>query len=133
MPLTGDAKREYQRKWVAQRRAEFFTGKVCVHCGSDEELRLDHIDPAQKIDHKVWSWSALRREAEIAKCQVLCEPCHKIKTYADCYVEPEHGTHSRYVIYRCRCEACRAGHARHNREWRRKRRGVEQLGSSPSS
>ncbi|MEM1416560.1 MAG: HNH endonuclease [Myxococcota bacterium] len=65
---------------MADRRARFFAGKSCVKCGSVERLELDHIDPAQKVTHSIWSWSQARREAEIAKCQVLCRRCHKRKT-----------------------------------------------------
>ena len=31
---------------------------------------------AYKKDHKIWSWSKQRREAEIKKCVVLCRKCH---------------------------------------------------------
>lgn len=68
------------RLWIAQRRADWFAGKSCLRCGTD--LQLDHIDSEQKVDHRIWSWSAERREVELAKCQVLCEPCHKWKTEA---------------------------------------------------
>ncbi|MEO0322971.1 MAG: hypothetical protein AAF447_08435 [Myxococcota bacterium] len=65
---------------MAKRRAAFFAGKACVTCGATERLELDHIDPAQKVHHCVWSWSEKRRAAEVAKCQVLCRRCHKRKT-----------------------------------------------------
>jgi hypothetical protein len=26
--------------------------------------------------HNIWNWSDVRREIELAKCQVLCRPCH---------------------------------------------------------
>lgn len=80
MPLTGDAKRDYQRKWIAKRRADFMEDKSCEHCGATENLELDHIDQTTKISHSIWSWSEPRRLAEIAKCQILCNDCHKIKT-----------------------------------------------------
>ncbi len=80
--------RTWQREWMARRRAEWFAGKACAHCGSIEDLQLDHIDAKDKVAHSVWSWSQVRREAELAKCQVLCEPCHKAKT-------KENGEHAR--------------------------------------
>jgi hypothetical protein len=80
MGYTGEAKREYQRKWIADRRAAYFVDKVCANCGSTKRLELDHIDPAIKISSRIWSWSAERREAEISKCQVLCYECHWEKT-----------------------------------------------------
>jgi 5-methylcytosine-specific restriction endonuclease McrA len=71
---------EYQRQWLAERRAEWFNGKCCVLCSSTEGLELDHLDPTKKISHRIWSWSAQRREAELAKCRILCRQCHKDKS-----------------------------------------------------
>jgi len=72
--------REYQRKWVAKRKADWYKDKFCVHCGSVERLELDHIDPKQKISHSIWSWTQEKRDADTAKCQVLCHDCHVKKT-----------------------------------------------------
>lgn len=77
-----EAQKEYQRKWLAKRRAEYLKNKVCVWCGTGSNLELDHINRDTKINHRVWSWSAERREAELAKCQVLCKNCHDDKSYA---------------------------------------------------
>lgn len=75
-----DKQREYQRKWIAKRRADYFRDKVCARCGSEDDLQLDHIDPTTKVSHSIWSWSDKKRLAELAKCQVLCYICHKDKT-----------------------------------------------------
>ena len=81
MPYKDAAKqREYQRLYVARRRAEFFTDKHCAECGGTKMLEIDHVDASEKVSHKVWSWSASRRQAEQAKCQVLCADCHQDKT-----------------------------------------------------
>lgn len=87
---TRESQREYQRKWLAQRKADFYKDKSCVQilsngsiCGSIEGLELDHIDPSTKISHNIWSWREERRLAEIAKCQVLCHSCHKTKSAAE--------------------------------------------------
>lgn len=80
VPLTGDRKRAYQREWVAKRRAEYFADKCCARCSSTENMELDHIDPRQKVSNSIWSWSAERRNIELAKCQILCRPCHVKKT-----------------------------------------------------
>lgn len=82
-----DQQREYMRQWIAARRAAYFSGKSCAKCGSTEKLELGHVDPTQKVDHKIWSWRVSRREAELAKCQVLCADCHTEKTVAN----EEHG------------------------------------------
>ncbi len=75
--------RDYQREWIAKRRASYFEGKVCALCASPHPTVLDHIDPFQKVSHRIWSWSQERREAELAKCQPLCVDCHKEKTNHD--------------------------------------------------
>lgn len=72
--------REYVRQWVASRRAAWFADKVCVDCGTEENLQLDHVDPSQKVSHSIWSWSQVRRDVETAKCEVRCQPCHVVKT-----------------------------------------------------
>lgn len=111
MPYSNAQKRKYQREWCAKNRAAYMDGKTCAHCGSPGPLEVDHIDPALKISHSIWSWSVARRTAELAKCQTLCVPCHKAKTKAQRPV-PEHGTISRYgSIYKCRCELCRRANA----------------------
>lgn len=89
MPMkTKELQREYQRKWIAQRRANFFADKYCVWvlpdeslCGSQEKLELDHIDASNKINNSIWSWSEERRSKEIEKCQVLCHTHHLEKTH----------------------------------------------------
>ena len=79
-----DQQREYQRRWMARRREEWFSQQSgCVRCGSQDDLHIDHIDPSTKISHCVWSWSERRRLEELAKCQVLCRICHEEKTAAE--------------------------------------------------
>lgn len=65
------------------RRAAFFAGKACARCGGVHQLELDHVERASKVHHAIWSWSQERREAELAKCQVLCRACHREKTRAE--------------------------------------------------
>lgn len=72
--------REYMRTWVAARRAAYMADKACVRCGGTDSLELDHIDRATKIHHAIWSWAEPRRNAELAKCQVLCRSCHQVKS-----------------------------------------------------
>jgi 5-methylcytosine-specific restriction endonuclease McrA len=97
---------ELQRR----RRAEWFRENgPCVGCGSDEDLQVDHRDRAQKVSSNFWTWSAERRAAELAKCQVLCEPCHKEKTRLELSTA-EHGTAAMYKRG-CSCVACRTYNA----------------------
>jgi len=95
MPLTGEAKKAYQREWIRKRRETFFQGKVCVKCGSDENLELDHIDPDTKELQPAALWSMSdqnpKKIAEIAKCQILCEQCHLIKSGTEALHGSRHG------------------------------------------
>lgn len=81
-----EAKRAYQRKWYAERRANWLLlNGPCVVCFSWDGLEIDHIDPSSKVSHKVFSWAEARRNEELAKCQILCRGCHLEKTYRDWY------------------------------------------------
>ena len=81
MPYADPARRrEYQKDWIAKRRSAWFEGKTCEICGSAYGLELDHRDAASKVDHRIWSWSAARRETELAKCRPLCHECHAAKS-----------------------------------------------------
>lgn len=123
MPIADpEARRKYHREWMARRRAEFFSGRQCVKCGSTEQLELDHIEPATKTHHAIWSWSTARREAEIAKCQVLCSGCHKAKTFsvdlpAIRGYDPDAHNRSRYRKG-CRCPTCSESQASYCRQYR---------------
>lgn len=118
MPLFGDLKRSYQRAWLADRRAHYLKGAVCARCGSCSNLELDHIDPARKVSHRIWSWSKARIEAELEKCQWLCFSCHRAKTVEDFGLRPgQHGTPDTYRRG-CRCGGCRNAYAQHRRAWK---------------
>jgi 5-methylcytosine-specific restriction endonuclease McrA len=95
--------RDYQNAWCRARRASFFEGKSCVQCGSTE--------PKDRL------------KAELAKCQVLCRPCHQAKTARDLGYA-EHG----WWRYRkgCRCDICRAANAQHARTVRANKKAREQ-------
>lgn len=113
------------REWMRARRNAFFEGKFCVHCGGTENLELDHVDRSTKNDHKIWSWSQVRREAELAKCQVLCRTCHYAKTSQENIGPREHGTMNMHRKGKCRCTLCRAVSAAYTRDLRKRNR--EQL------
>lgn len=112
-----EKQREYQRAWVAERRRHFFADKSCAVCGSSDRMELDHIDPALKISHRIWSWSPARRAAEVEKCQVLCHAHHLEKTLS-VYPAREHGTVVMYENGGCRCAECRAASASRRRAYR---------------
>lgn len=112
-----------QKRWqlndMRQRRQKWLDANgPCRSCGSTDRLEVDHIDPKLKAfrnAHSCWSWTPLRREAELAKCQVLCHECHKQKTIEQFKKPVPHGTHSGYSHHGCRCEACRNATAAYNR------------------
>lgn len=106
-----DAQRAYQAHWLAQRRADWIAENgPCQGCGTWEDLQVDHRDRTEKVSHRVWSWSAARRLAELAKCQVLCAPCHWAKTVGE--VHPHAFEHGRGLYRRgCRCIVCRVAYA----------------------
>lgn len=114
-----EAQRDYQRRWVAERRALFFSEKACEWCGSPDELELHHRDVTRKENHRIWSWGEARRLAEIAKCIVLCATCHRRAHSEARRVEAElrhvHGTRQRYELG-CRCGDCREAKRTYNRE-----------------
>lgn len=79
-----EQKRRYQREWLIKRREAWLEKNgPCARCGSWKELQLDHKDSGKKVSHKIWSWNEKRRTAELAKCQVLCSGCHRLKTEAN--------------------------------------------------
>lgn len=90
---------------MKKRRATFFLNKSCIRCGSTSNLELDHINPKEKVSHRIWSWTKVKQDVELAKCQVLCITCHKNKTKIDMAKPLTHGS----VGYRrgCRCSICR--------------------------
>lgn len=111
-----EKQRAYQRDWLARRRARYRDGQTCANCGTTENLELHHRDKGTKVDHKIWSWAIPRLEAELAKCEWLCGPCHwelhSAERRAIC------GTQARYNRPGCRCGRCRAAHAEYAKAWR---------------
>lgn len=83
---------EQQQTYLVNRRlkAKLYLGGLCVSCNMSNNLEFDHIDPNNKsfeISHAIakhMAWDKL--VAELSKCQLLCKPCHIIKTGLDlCY------------------------------------------------
>lgn len=119
MPFKDRARqRAYQREWWARRRAEFFRDKACALCGATDDLVLHHRDPAQKVSHRIWSWARERLQAELAKCDVLCDDCHRehhaVETRLPC------GT-ARAYRRGCRCANCRAAQTARARDYRQRK------------
>lgn len=109
MPYKDPSKQSaYQSRRLKQRRLDWISQHgPCANCGGSERLEVDHINPEEKVSHRVWSWSAEKRAEELAKCQVLCHDCHKAKTFAQTTPHTAHGRVWMYQKYGCRCEECR--------------------------
>lgn len=100
--------RNYQRNWVAKRRAKFFEDKLCLKCGGQYKLELHHRNRNEKVTHKIWSWSKERQLVEIAKCDILCDSCHQLQTNKQFnFKNYKHGTNTCYTEMPCRCQLCR--------------------------
>lgn len=109
MPYKSKEKQNsYQNEWMKRKRESFLNGKVCKECGSISNLQVDHIDPNEKISHRIWSWSDDRIAKELEKCQILCETCHTIKSSVESsgHKPYKHGTRKMYERHGCRCAEC---------------------------
>jgi hypothetical protein len=91
------AKRRNIRIYDENRKllCEYLSTHPCVDCGCDDVrvLEFDHVrglktDEVTRILSTRASWSTI--EAEIAKCEVRCANCHRLKTY-------ERGCHWRFT------------------------------------
>lgn len=110
-----EKQRAYMREWTATRRRNWFAENgPCVDCESWEYLEIDHLDPTQKVSHRIWSWTESRRNKELAKCVVRCVKCHRGKNGRHQPVRSLHGTRNRYDRYGCRCELCSEAKSKHN-------------------
>lgn len=120
MPYKDRSKQSaYQNQWLkARREAWLQENGPCRRCSSWNGLQVDHIDPSQKVSHRIWSWSEERRQKELEKCQPLCCACHQNKTIKQTYAVPIHGTITMYKGHGCRCRACRAVNAIRKRIWK---------------
>lgn len=109
-----EEKKEYMREYMLNRYYEtrkFCINKLggkCVHCGSIENLEIDHIEPKLKLyeAHYFHSISAKKLIIELAKCQILCKICHLKKTVSE---KPPftHGTVYSAMKMKCKCKTCR--------------------------
>lgn len=75
----------YLKQYYRKRRDALIEqmGGKCVVCGAAEGLELDHIDPSSKSFGVSEAWGARKQSEEAAKCQLLCKPCHQVKTALD--------------------------------------------------
>lgn len=131
MPTKREDYNGYMRKYMLaryhRRRAEIVQrlGGKCVKCGSIELLEIDHVDPKSKVHDfgkRLAGLSAAKLEEEVKKAQLLCDPCHNLKSMGEKGHQPARGQHGTISSYRyCKCELCRAASKAYHQEHRRKK------------
>ena len=82
-----DGRRHYEPK-IAELKQRL--GNKCAQCGSTDNLEFDHIYPTTKlfVITQAQSVSTERLDAELAKCQLLCHECHKLKSIQESGKQP---------------------------------------------
>lgn len=115
---------EYMKARYKKRREEVIIklGGECKNCHSVDNLELDHIDPKSKFNTiaRLSSASEVIFQAEVAKCQLLCRPCHMKKTMVDLGqldARENHGTLSSYKY--CKCNLCKKAQSDYIKEYRK--------------
>lgn len=99
-------------------------GGECKHCGAKENLEFDHTDPTTKSFEIMASYSLPMEQLkpELDKCQLLCDPCHNLKTQQERGHKMEHGKDSMYRHAKCRCNPCKDAHSKVMAEYTRKKK-----------
>lgn len=124
------ARRAYQREWCRQKRANALLGRCCAECGATADLEFHHVDPSEKLSHRIWGWSPDRIAKELDKCVVLCASCHEAETSRQrreaAVARYGHGTAQCYWRGCRRPECCAARNA-HEKQ----RRMLRDLASDP--
>ena len=111
-----------RRQRARQRRIDWMKEHgPCCKCGSWDHLELDHVistgmSEKARASQRLWNWSEPHRQAELAKCQVLCRSCHRKKTGLELR-KYEHGLNF-YQRHGCRCLICRGAAALMRRQHR---------------
>jgi hypothetical protein len=123
----------YMRQYMLERyhnrmaqAYELLGGKYIV-CGSFEKLEIDHIrrDTKSFTIGKLWSVSDIKFKAELAKCQLLCNKHHNVKTLSDLGQKNARRNHGTLSSYRyCRCNLCRKAKSDWNRAYKCKNSGA---------
>ena len=116
--------REYQRKYIANRKTLFYKDKRCEECGKKDDLEPDHIVPRSISGRKkiTYSWAPSRLEIEVAKhCRILCHACHVKRHAEEMRTELVHGTDAGYKKG-CKCKRCRYAHSERIRNYRLKKK-----------
>lgn len=84
---------ERVNQWQRNRRREntawmiSFLGGKCENCGATEDLQMDHSEPELKGKNPgsmvAYSRERIAHYLIAEKVQLLCRPCHRIKTWLE--------------------------------------------------
>ena len=108
--------RVYMRDRYRKRRAVILEqlGGKCVHCSSRTDLEIDHRNPKHKeinVSRRLAGLAVSKLTKELKKCQLLCRPCHELKSIKERGHTVAKGTHGTLSAYRwCgppKCDECK--------------------------
>lgn len=81
-----DKELAYKEKQILKRKlAEIKEASGCTDCGITNHIMLDfdHLKDKKynisRMIHDGFSWAAIKKE--IAKCEVVCANCHRLRTH----------------------------------------------------
>ena len=107
------------------RRQEWISNNgPCAHCGTWDNLEIDHIDSSSKEYeiNRIWQRTQELRDYELAKCQALCNTCHVTKSTLEQKASKPttHGSYKYYKTDKCRCEICVSAYRQRLKDYRDK-------------
>ena len=76
---------KYNKQEFKKRLTEIKVSTGCIDCGNKNPIVLDfdHLKDKKynvsRMIHDGFSWAAIKKE--IAKCEVVCANCHRIRTH----------------------------------------------------
>src|SRR3990167_515315 len=123
--------KEFQRNWIALRKAAFFSDKKCCKrkCRSKKELGLSMKNPLKnpRTVRTPWSLGEERFKDEIKKYRVYCGKHLRKRWIANMKkVNPKvlnHGVYNSYAKKGCRCYRCKEAYSARRHAWYLKRVG----------
>ena len=83
--MSGKELAAYNKQQFKSRLQKIKEDSGCVDCGVCNHIVLDfdHLKDKKynisRMIHDGFSWAAIKKE--IAKCEVVCANCHRIRTY----------------------------------------------------
>ena len=77
--------KQYNKQELKKKLATIKEDSGCMDCGESNHIVLDfdHLKDKKynisRMIHDGFSWAAIKKE--IAKCEVVCANCHRIRTH----------------------------------------------------